>query len=310
MSKLYSIGELLIDFQSVGTKSLKDTKEFVKNAGGAPANVCVQAVKFGCEAVYLSKVGNDGFGEFLIETLEKEGVDVRFISKSSKYDTSLAFVSFSADGEREFSFYRKMAADLYFTPEDFKDVRFLKGDILEFGSVALKTKEARQTHDDLIRRAKENGALIAFDPNLRFNLWEDKNELKKVVKDYLPYADILKLGSDELEFIMEGSEDEAVKKLFANPLKILLITYGSKGARLVLPDGQSYYHPGYRVHTVDTTGAGDSFFGAFLAQLLDSDSLDYQKLLDMACRCGAYTTTRFGAIPAMGSRETVKKEIQ
>lgn len=310
MSKLYSIGELLIDFQSVGTKSLKDTKEFVKNAGGAPANVCVQAVKFGCEAVYLSKVGNDGFGEFLIETLEKEGVDVRFISKSSKYDTSLAFVSFSADGEREFSFYRKMAADLYFTPEDFKDVKFLKGDILEFGSVALKTKEARKTHDDLICRAKENGALIAFDPNLRFNLWEDKNELKKVVKDYLPYADILKLGSDELEFIMEGSEDEAVKKLFANPLKILLITYGSKGARLVLPDGRSYYHPGYRVHAVDTTGAGDSFFGAFLAQLLDSDSLDYQKLLDMACRCGAYTTTRFGAIPAMGSRETVKKEIQ
>ncbi|MDE7106063.1 MAG: carbohydrate kinase, partial [Anaeroplasmataceae bacterium] len=90
MSKLYSIGELLIDFQSVGTGSLKETKQFVKNAGGAPANVCVQAVKLGSEAVYLTQVGNDGFGDFLIEALKSEGVDVSFISKSNEYDTSLA----------------------------------------------------------------------------------------------------------------------------------------------------------------------------------------------------------------------------
>ncbi|MDE6408058.1 MAG: hypothetical protein K2K50_05585, partial [Anaeroplasmataceae bacterium] len=143
MSKLYSIGELLIDFQSVGTGSLKETKEFVKNAGGAPANVCVQAVKFGKDAVYLTKVGNDGFGDFLIDSLKNEGVDVSFISKSNEYDTSLAFVSFKEDGEREFSFYRKMAADLHFTKEDFKDVAFTKNDILEFGSVALKTEVSR-----------------------------------------------------------------------------------------------------------------------------------------------------------------------
>ena len=59
MSKLYCIGELLIDFQSVGTGSIKDTAQFVKKAGGAPANVCVQAVKLGAEAAYLTKVGND-----------------------------------------------------------------------------------------------------------------------------------------------------------------------------------------------------------------------------------------------------------
>ena len=75
MSKLYSVGELLIDFQSVGTHSLKDTDQFVKKAGGAPANVCAQAVKLGNQAIYLTKVGDDGFGDFLIETLKKIGID-------------------------------------------------------------------------------------------------------------------------------------------------------------------------------------------------------------------------------------------
>lgn len=312
MSKLYSIGELLIDFQSVGTGSLKKTKQFVKNAGGAPANVCVQAVKLGSEAVYLTKVGNDGFGDFLIEALKSEGVDVSFISKSNEYDTSLAFVSFKEDGEREFSFYRKMAADLYFTQDDFKDVKFSKNDILEFGSVALKTEVARQTHNYLIEKAKSSQALVAFDPNLRLNLWENHEELKRVVKDYSSCADIIKIGSDELEFITGKSEELAVKEILHKDLKVLLVTYGSHGARVYLHNNKSYYNPGYKVHAVDTTGAGDSFFGAFLAEVLESglEACDYEKALDIACKCGAYTTTGYGAIPAMGTKEKVVKEIK
>lgn len=312
MSKLYAIGELLIDFQSVGTGSLKETKQFVKNAGGAPANVCVQAVKFGKKAVYLTQVGNDGFGEFLIETLKTEGVDVSYISKSDEYETSLAFVSFKANGEREFSFYRKMAADLYFTPENFKDVKFSKGDIFEFGSVALKTENSRKTHDALIHKAKESQALIAFDPNLRLNLWEDKEELKRIVKKYFSFADIVKVGSDELEFITEKTEEQSVKEILKGNLKVLLVTYGSEGARVYLQNGESYYNPGYKVRAIDTTGAGDSFFGAFLAEMLESDLMkcSYDKALDLACKCGAYTTTGYGAIPAMGSKEKVVKEIK
>ena len=124
MSKLYSIGELLIDFQSVGFGSLKETEKFTKKAGGAPANVAAQAVRLGNEAVYLTKVGNDGFGDFLIESLKEVGIDTQYISKDKNYNTSLAFVSFQENGEREFSFYRKTAADLFFTKEDFAKVSF------------------------------------------------------------------------------------------------------------------------------------------------------------------------------------------
>jgi len=319
MSKLYSIGELLIDFQSVGLGGLKETKEFVKNAGGAPANVCVQAVKLGREAVYLTKVGNDGFGDFLIETLKNEGVDVSFITKSAEYDTSLAFVSFKEGGEREFSFYRKAAADLHFTKEDFKDVEFRPDDILEFGSVALKTEQAKDTHRELIGRAEKAGAVICFDPNLRFNLWEDKEELKSVVKEFAAYADVIKVGRDELEFITGLSAEEAVKSVFTGKLKILLVTDGGKGAKLYLADGRSYSCNGYKVKSIDTTGAGDSFFGGIIAQLMEErlsastligGKTDYVKILDFACKCGAYTTTGYGAIPAMGNREKIEKAVK
>ncbi len=319
MSKLYCIGELLIDFQSVGIASLKDTQQFVKKAGGAPANVCVQAVKLGREAAYLTKVGSDGFGEFLIETLKNEKVDTTYISKSTEYDTSLAFVSFQEGGEREFSFFRKAAADLHFTSGDFKNVKFNGDDVLEFGSVALKTFEAMSTHKYVLDKAKKSNALICFDPNLRFNLWEDPEELKKVVNEFAVFADVIKVGEDELEFITGLKGVEAVKKMFTGNLKILLVTNGGKGAKLYLSDGTCEECKGYKVNTVDTTGAGDSFFGAFIAELMENGAtcanllnkgLNFKEILDFACRCGAYTTMSFGAISAMGNKENVNKAVK
>ena len=318
MSKLYSVGELLIDFQSVGTGSLKDTAQFVKNAGGAPANVCVQAVKLGQGAAYLTMVGNDGFGEFLTETLKREGVDTSYIKSSDKYDTSLAFVSFKDGGEREFSFYRKAAADLYFTADDFSSVDFGRGDVLEFGSVALKTQTAQNAHKYLREKASAAGALICFDPNLRFNLWEDKAQLKKTVLEFAAYADVIKVGADELEFITGLSGEGAVKSMFGGRLGLLLVTDGGKGAKLYLADGRSYVCGGYKVRAIDTTGAGDSFFGGFIARLMEqnatADTLlnlnGYEDMLCFACKCGAYTTTGYGAIPAMGDKEKINKAVK
>ena len=317
MSKLYSLGELLIDFQSVGTGSLKTTEQFVKKAGGAPANVCAQAVKLGCEAVYLTKVGKDGFGDFLIDSLKQINIDTKFIKQDDNYDTSLAFVSFQADGEREFSFYRRSAADLYFTPEDFKEVELGKDDIFEFGSVALASEEARKTHNYLINKAREAGAIIAFDPNLRFNLWKDLNELRDVVNAYRIYADVMKIGRDELEFITGKTGEEAVNEVLHGNLKVLLVTDGSHGAKLYA-NNQCYHCPGYKVKAVDTTGAGDSFFGAFLGQLLNKKinkeqlqkENDYQQMLEFACKAGAFTTMNYGAIPAMGDQATIERTVK
>ena len=318
MAKLYALGELLIDFQSVGTGGLKDTETFVKKAGGAPANVCAQAGKLGAKTAYLTKVGDDGFGEFLIESLRDIGVDVTHVLKDKKHLTSLAFVSLAESGEREFSFYRHDAADLCLTPEEFDDVAFEPGDILEFGSVALASESARQTHRHLIQKAKQAGATIAFDPNLRFNLWEDHELLRDTVRSFAEYADIMKVGKDELEFLFGPLDDQTLSALFTGTLKVLLVTDGGAGAKLYLKDRQ-YHCPGYKVETIDTTGAGDSFFGAMLGQVLllglskrdlENGSAPYAEMLQFACKAGAYTTTGYGAIPSMGNREQIERKVQ
>ena len=316
MSRLYCLGELLIDFQSVGTDSLKDTRQFVKKAGGAPANVCVQAAKLGTDSAYLSKVGKDAFGDFLVETLAREGVDVSRVGRSDKHDTSLAFVSFADNGEREFSFYRRTAADLSFTPSDFADVTFVRGDVLEFGSVALASEEALQTHLDLIDRAHSAGATVCFDPNLRFNLW-DKEELRATVRRFAPLADVIKVGKDELEFITERTGLPAVKAMFGGKTRLVLVTDGGKGAKLYLDGDLRAGCSGYKVATIDTTGAGDSFFGGFISRLIEdgvtsgvNNFADWSDMLNFACKCGAYTTTGFGAIAAMGNKEKINKAVK
>lgn len=317
MNKLVSLGELLIDFAAVGEGGLKGAAEFKKNAGGAPANVCAQAVKLGCRAVYLTQVGQDGFGEFLIDSLREVGIDTRYIKTTPLYDTSLAFVSFKKGGEREFTFYRRTAADLYFTPADFEKVEFEKGDIFEFGSVALKTCEAQKTHDYIIDKAKKAGALIAFDPNLRFNLWESRDELKKTVLKYAKRADIIKISDDELQFITDETGERAgAQKLLERGARIVLVTRGGDGASAYLADGAEYDCAGFKVKSVDTTGAGDSFFGGFLACLLKDGcglekltaaNRDIEKYLEFSCKCGAYTTTGYGAIAAMACEQQLKK---
>lgn len=310
------MGELLIDFQSVGTASLKDTEQFVKKAGGAPANVCVQAAKLGTDSAYLTKVGQDSFGDFLVETLQREGVDVSHVGRSAERDTSLAFVSFAANGEREFSFYRRTAADLSFTPNDFADVAFESGDALEFGSVALATEEARQTHLYLIDKARAAGALVCFDPNLRFNLW-DKEELRATVRRFAPLADVVKVGRDEMEFLTERTGEQAVEAMFSGKTRLLAVTDGGKGAKLYSDGKLSAVCNGYKVAVADTTGAGDSFFGGLISRLIEAGAtplnvanIDCKDILDFACKCGAYTTMNFGAIAAMGNKEKINKAVK
>ncbi len=314
MSKLVCIGELLIDFQSKGEGSLKETAEFVKKAGGAPANVCVQAAKLGCKTMYLSKVGADGFGDFLIDALKKENVDTTGIGQTEDCDTSLAFVNFKAGGEREFSFYRRTAADLSFSADEFTDVEFERGDALEFGSVALATQNNRAAHDRLIEKATRAGAIVCFDPNVRLNLWSDAQMLKRVILDYAGRCDVLKLGDDELRFVTGADGiDDGVNALVTSA-KLIAVTRGARGAKLFVKGGKACDFSGVKVNAVDTTGAGDSFFGGFIAELLrrgvTPDTLteiDGDKILKFACKCGSFTTTGFGAIAAMGDRRSVEK---
>ncbi|OPJ60586.1 carbohydrate kinase family protein [Clostridium oryzae] len=315
MGKLFTIGEALIDFipkeKGVG---LKDVSSFEKAPGGAPANVAAAAAKLGLQSYFIGKLGNDAFGDFLIETLKSVEVNTNHVFRTSKANTALAFVSLMDSGERDFSFYRNPSADMFLDQCEISPQWFKSGDILHFCSVSLVDAPVRMAHIAAISAVKEKGGFISFDPNIRLPLWQDHEEYKRVIRSFVEYADIIKVSEDELEFITGFSDEEKAIAWFLNfNVKILIITRGKDGVSAFYK-GYKVTVNGYKVKAVDTTGAGDSFIGAFLYQICNNklDIMNIEKseikdILKFSNAVAALTTMNKGAISALPSLETVEK---
>ena len=305
MGKVYAIGEMLIDFTPCGEEGV-----FKRNAGGAPANVAVCVARLGGESAVISKLGKDLFGDYLVNVLQKGNVDSRFVYRTDAANTALAFVTLDEEGDRSFSFYRNPSADLFLNEQEVTKVPFKKGDILHFGSVDLVDYPVRGAHMSAISHAKDVGAIVSFDPNLRYNLWKNPKELLDTVNTFIPFADVVKVSEEELADITGISDEkEAVRKLFRGDVRLIFVTRGGKGASVYTKNGSVYSSASEHANCVDTTGAGDTFIGAILFQLLRSgksrEELDtiggLQNWLRFANKAAWFVVQRPGAIPAMPS---------
>lgn len=309
---LCAIGEALIDFiPECKGQRLKDVTAFKRAAGGAPANVAGAVSRLGLPARLLTKTGEDAFGDYLIESFTAAGIDTCFIKRDGSKETPLAFVSLAEDGNRDFQFYRKNSADLFYSPEDVTPEVLDGCGLLHFGSVDLVESPMKEAHKKLIRMAAEKGLMISFDPNLRPSLWNDDMKLKETVLEFLPQADIVKISEEELEFITGRREiEEALPELLQGKTRCILYTRGKDGAAAYTKNW-SVSRPGLRVEARDTTGAGDSFTGAFLSCLLWYGITDITEVspgqmedfLDFANAYAARTTTVEGGLTAMASKQ-------
>lgn len=317
MAKIFTIGEALIDFISEQSGvELKKVNSFQKAPGGAPANVAAAVSILGGKSCFIGKLGQDAFGDFLIETLKNAGVGTDYIFRTDKANTALAFVSLKGDGERDFSFYRNPSADMLLEESEICSDWFQAGDILHFCSVSLVDAPVRKAHIATIEAVKKAKGFISFDPNIRLPLWQDHEEYKSIIGEFIKYADILKVSEDELEFITGiNNEENAIQWLLSFDIKVLLITRGSNGASAYF-SGYEINAEGFKVKAVDTTGAGDAFIGAFLYKILsngiDINNISYKSIkdiLEFSNAVAALTTMNKGAISAIPSLETVENFI-
>ena len=265
---LFSIGEALIDM--IPTRSgceFSEVPSFMPRIGGAPANVCGAFARLGGQAALLTQLGNDPFGHMLADRLAGYGIDVSRVPFTDAANTALAFVSLGTDGSRTFSFYRNPSADLLYAAEQIDPDWFRDAFALHFCSVGLVESPMRGAHSAAIRAVQDAGALVSFDPNLRFPLWPDREALRRTVWEFLPQADILKISDEELEFLT-GTADirAALPALFTSRVQLILYTCGSAGAYAFTRAAEGFA-PCTPVRAVDTTGAGDGFIGSFLWQL-------------------------------------------
>lgn len=265
---LFAIGEALIDMiPSRSGCAFADVPSFSPRTGGAPANVCGAFARLGGKGALLTQLGDDPFGHKIASELAACGIDVSRVSFTDKANTALAFVSLAEDGNRTFSFYRKPSADLLYSPEQIDPAWFDEAFALHFCSVSLVDSPMKQAHLAAIEAADKAGAMISFDPNLRFPLWPDKNALRETVRQFMPMAHILKISDEELEFLTGESDiNAALPQLFSGNVQLVIYTCGSEGAHAYTRACHGYA-PCAKVKAVDTTGAGDGFIGSFLWQL-------------------------------------------
>lgn len=265
---LVAIGEALIDFIPSQTGcSFSDVDSFSPSVGGAPANVCGAFSKLGGKSMMLTQLGNDPFGIKIKDELSEYNIDTSYIKFTDKANTALAFVSLEKDGGRTFSFYRNPSADMLYSPEQVEKSCFENAFALHFCSVSLGNFPMKDAHITAIDYAKNAGALISFDPNLRFQLWKDKDELYRTVNEFIPKADIIKISDEELEFISgEKDIEKALPELFRGNVKLIIYTCGKDGAYAFTSENRAYAKSA-NVSASDTTGAGDGFIGSFLWSL-------------------------------------------
>ncbi|HAX73138.1 MAG TPA: carbohydrate kinase [Firmicutes bacterium] len=319
MNKLIAIGELLIDFVSEQNGSIENVNQFNKLPGGAPANVACCVSKLGGRSAMITKLGEDPFGNFLEGVLRDNGVDTTQIYRTKKANTGLAFVSLEENGERDFTFYRNPSADLFLEPTEICKDFIVPGDILHFGSVDLVDYPIKQAHEVAIQYCHELGALVSFDPNVRLPLWENHDLYRERINEFIPKSHLLKISEDELEFITgEKNEEKAIKCLFKGYVKLVFLTKGKDGVVLYSKNG-SIEVECQPVKVIDTTGAGDSFIGAILYQLLkrkctvemlDSPLEEFEEILNFANQVATIVVTRKGAISALPSLNEVISKLE
>lgn len=306
MYDITSVGELLIDFTPAGVND-QGMELYSCNPGGAPANVLAMAAILGGKTAFIGKVGNDFFGSFLKQSVQKNGIDTEGLIKSEEAPTTLAFVHLDASGDRSFNFYRNPGADVMLTENEIKCSLIDHCRIFHFGSVSLTSEPSRSATVFAVKYAREKNKIVSFDPNYREPLWKNGNDATKEILRVLPFVDILKVSEEEMQMLTSQSIlKKGAEILSSYGPKIILISLGAKGAFYFAPKACGIV-PTYDVKTIDTNGAGDAFLGAFLYQMCNKNREELQCLpqkelddvIDFANAAGSLTTTGKGAVPSM-----------
>ena len=285
-----ALGELLVDFTQNGL-SEQGNLLFEANPGGAPANVLAMLRKLGKRCAFVGKVGADSFGDMLARTVEEAGIDTRGLMRDREIPTTLAVVHTFPNGDRDFSFYRKPGADI------------------------LTDDPCRAATEKAVKLAKEAGALISFDPNLRLPLWKTEDDAKAAIEWGLARCDVLKIADNELLF-MTGESDfdrgaSILRGRFPN-IRLFDVTAGAEGSYAYYGEERVFVPACKRGGVIETTGAGDTFCASVLSFVLEHgiDGLtddDLRAMLRFANTAAYIVTTKKGAIRSMPEREQVNE---
>lgn len=309
-----ALGELLIDFTENGY-SVQGNRIFEANPGGAPGNVLAMLQKLGRRTAFIGKVGDDMFGKELRKVLTELGIDDSHLYTDPEVPTTLAFVHTGENGERDFSFYRNPGADMCLNEDDI-DPQFLKqAKVFHFGTLSMTGENCRRATQKAVKAAKKENLLISFDPNYRKPLWSSEADAKRQMIYGLGQCDILKISDNELQMVTGIADYKAAVRFLCQEyhISIIFLTLGAEGSMVYYKD-QFISRNGFSCDSIETTGAGDTFYGTALHFLLELDieqisPEQWEVLLTKANAAAGLITMRRGALKVMPTQEEIMNFI-
>lgn len=271
---LIAVGELLVDLiATTETPDLETATTFERRPGGSPANLVRTLALAGRRAALVACVGDDGLGRFLETELGEAGVATRFIRRSPTAPTTAVLLSRSA-GTADFVAYRH--ADASLQPADLPTEALERARFVHTTAFALSREPARTTICDALTRAAAAGATITLDINYAPSIWPDRAEAQSVLQSLIGRGACVKASDDDIArlFGTSLSAREGAARLHAWGAALVCLTTGPDGVRVSWEGGAEHADvPAAPVDRVaDATGAGDAFWGGFLAARLRGDA--------------------------------------
>ncbi|WP_208586618.1 sugar kinase [Gracilibacillus suaedae] len=270
MQDVITIGESMVVFTPVSIPMMRYAETFSKNVGGAETNVAIGLARLGHNVGWVSKLGKDEFGTYILNTVRGEGIDVSQVKRDPDFPTGLYFKEIRHADDIRVSYYRKGSAASTLQTDDIDEAYIKDAKYLHVtGITPALSDSAYHTVIRMMKLARKHQVKVVFDPNLRRKLWSEQ-KARTVLTEMVALSDIVLPGLAEADFLFDETDPEQVSDPFlARGCETVIIKLGEKGAYFKTKN-ESGYIEGFPVpRVIDPVGAGDGFVAGFLSGMLD-----------------------------------------
>ncbi len=288
-----------------------DIKSFAAYVGGSPTNICVGANRLGLTSTLLTAVGADPVGDFILNFLQKEGIETRFIPRKPGHRTAAVVLGIEPPDKFPLVFYRENCADLQLTIDDALAAPLTACRVFQFAGTNLSKEPSRSATLFAAEYARRAGARVVLDVDFRPDQWHDPRAFGVAIRSALRNVDIVIGTIDEINAALladpqqlevtdsqvsdahvGGDVGRAITALLALGPQVVVEKRGSHGARVHLAGGEIVDAPGYPVEIYNILGAGDAFGAGFLYGVVKG--WDWRKAARLGNACGAIVVTKHG----------------
>ncbi|MCY8582638.1 sugar kinase [Bacillus haynesii] len=301
-----TFGESMAMFYANETGGLHEASSYSKALAGAETNVAVGLSRLGFRVGWMSKVGADSLGTFILNELKKEGVDISEVKRTADRQTGILLKSKVESGDPDVTYYRSGSAASTMSIDDYPAEYFKQAKHMHVtGIPPALSREMRGFARHAVHQMKKDGKTISFDPNLRFQLWPDQQTMVHTINEIAAQADWFLPGINEGKLLTGCNSPEDIAKYYVmQGVKVIVIKLGKEGAYYRTPEKEGYV-PGYQVEkVVDTVGAGDGFAVGMISGLLDG--LPLEEAVQRANAIGALAVMAPGDMDGLPSRDQLK----